>query len=196
MHKTGKKYPKGSIFSFSIVLLFCLLIFADRLCAQNGDPSPIHFPTPKNVDNMLFYLQRDPNTNTLIYALNLAENGDVNRSQPVSTYWIRYAEKGERKELGYIQRKFAYGILSKELSKDHFELRLVSQKAFPLYLSKRDTDQQYEVTATVNGKKIRVTRIFVRIVGGSFWLPNVKYAQIEGTDIANGKPINERITVK
>ncbi|WP_199562718.1 DUF4833 domain-containing protein [Pedobacter chinensis] len=145
---------------------------------------------------MLFYLQRDPNTNTLIYALNLAENGDVNRSQPVSTYWIRYAEKGERKELGYIQRKFAYGILSKELSKDHFELRLVSQKAFPLYLSKRDTDQQYEVTATVNGKKIRVTRIFVRIVGGSFWLPNVKYAQIEGTDIANGKPINERITVK
>jgi len=196
MYKSSRKTPKSLIFILSIVFLFCSLIFAGKLCAQNGDPSPIHFPTPKNVDKMLFYLQRDPNTNTLIYALNLEENGDVNRLQPVSTYWIRYAEKGERKELGYIQRKFAYGILSKELSKDHFELRFVSQKAFPLYLSKRDTDQQYEVTTTINGKKIRITRIFVRIVGGSFWLPNVKYAQIEGTDVTNGKPINERITVK
>ncbi|MBO9674774.1 MAG: DUF4833 domain-containing protein [Sphingobacteriaceae bacterium] len=176
-----------------IVLTFAL--FATPTRAQTKDPSPINFPTPKNVDNMLFYLQRDPNTNTLIYALNLKENGSIDASSPIQVYWIRYGEKGQKKDLGYIQRKFAYGIDTKALGGDNYEFRFVSHKKLPFYLQ-RANDKSYHASVTINNHTIKVNRLFVRIQGGSFWLPNVKYAEVEGIDEATGKPIVERVSVK
>lgn len=176
-----------------IVLTFFL--FATQSQAQSKDPSPISFPTPKNIDHMLFYLQRDPNTNTLIYTLNLKENGTLKTDNPIEVYWIRYGEKGQKKDLGYIQRKFAYGIDTKKLATDKYEFRFVSHKKLPFYLQ-RSSDKSYHVTVMINNHLIRVTRLFIRIQGGSFWLPNVKYAEVEGIDEASGKPIVERINVK
>lgn len=178
---------------FFIGLTFILL--ATQTQAQSKDPSPINFPTPKNVDHVLFYLQRDPNTNTLIYALNLERNGSVDADHPIQVYWIRYGEKGQKKDLGYIQRKFAYGIDTKALGGDKYEFRFVSHKKLPFYLQ-RSNDKSYHVSVTINNHTIKVNRLFVRIQGGSFWLPNVKYAEVEGIDEATGKPIVERVDVK
>lgn len=172
-----------------------LFLFTTQSRAQAKDPSPINFPTPKNVDHMLFYLQRDPNTNTLIYALNLEKNGSLNADNPIEVYWIRYGEKGQKKDLGYIQRKFAYGIDTKALGGDKYEFHFVSHKKLSFYLQ-RSSDKGYHASVTINNHTIKVNRLFVRIQGGSFWLPNVKYAEIEGTDEATGKPIVERVSVK
>jgi hypothetical protein len=38
-------------------------------------------------------------------------------------------------------------------------------------------------------------RIFVRIEGGSFWIPNVKYVELRGINQANDTLVTERITV-
>ncbi|PWS31420.1 DUF4833 domain-containing protein [Pedobacter paludis] len=189
-----KKYYYTLYSRSGIIFLFLIILYSE-LWAQSKNPSPINFPTPKNVENMLFYLQRDPNTNTLIYAINLKENGSISSSNPIRTYWIRYAEKGEKKDLGYIQKKFAYGMDVKDLGKDQYELRFVSHKKLPFTL-KRYADKNYHVSVSINNKTIRVTRLFVRIEGGSFWLPNVKYAEIEGLDESTGKPAVERINVK
>ena len=176
-------------------LLLLSFVFAYSAFPQSKDPSPLNFPTPKNQENMLFYLQRDPNINTLIYALNINKNGEVDDSKPILAYWIRYAEKGEQKELGYIQRKFAYGIDSKVLSKEKFELKFAAYKKISIYL-KRGSDKHYYASVNLNNKTIKVNRIFVRIVGGTFWVPNVRYAEIEGTDELTGKFVSERINIK
>ncbi|MNI56918.1 hypothetical protein D3C87_997210 [compost metagenome] len=196
MQKTKNRYTNQGALKIITITFALIIIYSNSIWAQNANPSPLNFPTPKNIDNMLFYLQRDPNTNTLIYSLNLEKDGEINRSQPVSVYWLRYAEQGEKKDLGYIQRKFAYGILAKELSKDRFELRFVSHKKLPFYLLRSANDQKYYVSVTLNDKKIKINRLFIRIEGGSFWLPNVKYASIEGTELTTGKAITERIAVK
>lgn len=164
--------------------------------AQGNDPSPLDFPIPKNISNQLFYLQRDPNTNTIICQLNVDTQGKVNPDAPVNVFWMRYGDKGEKKALSYIQRKFAYGILSKSLGNNEFELRFTSQKNLPMYLRKSPVDQKYHVYATINEKKIQLDRIFLRIEGGSFWFPNVKYVEIKGYDAtAPSKAIIERIKV-
>ena len=168
----------------------------ENLLAQSKNPSPLSFPTPKNIDNMLFYVQRDPNINTAIYALNYQENGKIDKTNPVKGYWIRYAEKGEKKDFNYIQRKFAYGIESKSLNNEEFELQFVSYKKLHLTLKKLNSDQKYHVFVNINQKKIQVEKIFVRIEGGSFWLPNVKYAEVTGIETASNKIITERILLK
>lgn len=168
----------------------------ENLSAQSKNPSPLHFPTPKNIDNMLFYIQRDPNINTAIYAVNYQGNGKINQDNPIKAYWIRYAEKGEKKDFSYIQRKFAYGIESKTLNDEEFELQFVSYKKLSLTLKKVDSDQKYYVFVNVNEKRIQVEKIFVRIEGGSFWLPNVNYVEVTGIDVSSNKTITERILLK
>lgn len=145
---------------------------------------------------MVFYIQRDPNTNTAIYAINYQENGEINKSNPIKAYWIRYAEKGEKKDFNYLQRKFAYGIESKALNNEEFDLQFVSYKKLHLTLKKIGSDQKYQVFAHVNQKKIQIEKIFVRIEGGSFWLPNVKYAEVTGIDALSNKKITERLLLK
>lgn len=179
-----------------IVITILVQIFSGSLRAQSKNPSPLNFPTPKNIDNMLFYIQRDPNINTAIYAINYQENGKINKSNPIKTYWIRYAEKGEKKDLNYLQRKFAYGIESKTLDNEEFEFKFVSYKKLSLTLKKIEADQKYHVFANVNQKKIQVEKIFVRIEGGSFWLPNVKYAEVTGIEALSNKTITERMLLK
>ena len=189
MNKLSFKYFTKSL----IVITILVNIISENVLAQSKNPSPLNFPTPKNIDNMLFYLQRDPNINTAIYAINYQENGKINKSNPIKAYWIRYAEKGEQKNFSYIQRKFAYGIESKTLNNDEFEFQFVSYKKFPLTLEKMDSDQKYHVFVNVNQKRIQVEKIFVRIEGGSFWLPNVKYAEVTGIDALSNKTITERM---
>ena len=190
------KLPFKYFTKLLIVITILVNIISEDLLAQSKNPSPLNFPTPKNIDNMLFYIQRDPNTNTAIYAINYQENGKINKSNPIKTYWIRYAEKGEKKDLNYIQRKFGYGIESKTVNNEEFELQFVSYKKLPLTLKKIDSDQKYHVFVNVNQKKIQVEKIFVRIEGGSFWLPNVKYAEVTGIDASSNKTITERMLLK
>lgn len=188
--------PGARLFLFTWV--FIALFFNITANAQNvetGNPSPIKFPTPQGISNQLFYLQRDPNTNTIICELNVEKNGDINKKDPIKVYWIRYGDDGEKEDLSYIQRKFAYGIQTKAIGDDEYELRFVSHKKLPMYLMKSDDDKKYHVYVTVNKKKIQLEKIFVRIEGGSFWLPNVKYVELKGINTANKTSIIERIKV-
>ena len=196
MHKAKNRPTNQGALKIISITFALIIIYTNSIWAQNANPSPLNFPTPKNIDNMLFYLQRDPNINTLIYSLNLEKDGEINRSQPVSVYWLRYAEKGEKKDLGYIQRKFAYGIVSKDLGNGQFELRFVSHKKLPMYVRKSTADKKYHVYATINDKKMEIERIFLRIEGGTFWFPNVKYVEIKGRDAATpAKTFTERIKI-
>lgn len=164
-------------------------------CIIRVPDKPATLPVPKNIKDMKFYLQRDPNTNTVVYALNRTPQGTLNEEEPIQGYWIRYAEKGERQELSYIQRKFAYGLKTKKLGEDNYEVRFVSYAKKLLYLRKNPQDNQFWVYTTINQKECILDRIFVRIEGGTFWVPNVLYVELIGRDTATGKEITGRINL-
>lgn len=153
---------------------------------------PDEFPVPNNVPGLLFYIQRDPNTNTICYQLNVDKQGKISEKNPVNTFWIRYPEGGMRKELNYLQRKFAYGINSKAIGNATYELRSVAYSKLPLYL-RRDTRNEYHVYTSIDKKECILSRVFIRIDGGTFWSPNVLYIELKGTEIATGKTIIQRI---
>ena len=145
---------------------------------------------PANIER-LFYVQRTPNSNTIVYELNIDSDGKINEDEPVHPYWIRYHDKGEKADLNFIQRKFAYGVTSKPLGNGKFDIRFVSYKKFPLTLMK-GSDGKYHIFATISQHQLIVNRIFLRIEGGSFWVPNVRFVEFKGTDPATGKEVTER----
>lgn len=161
--------------------------------SQKGEAATPGFPVPK-FSNQLFYLQRDPNSNTIICQLNLDSEGKLDQKTPVNVFWIRYAEGGKRTELNFIQRKFAYGITSKQISADKHELKFVSYGKYPMYLMK-GKDKKYHVFSKVANRQAILNSIYVHIDGGTFWVPNVVYVEFKATDPDTGEQLTERIKV-
>jgi len=153
------------------------------------------FPIPKGIKNELFYLQRTHNINTIICELNLDSKGIPNGDNPVHVFWIRYTEQGQRAELSFIQRVFAYGVKARPLGNNNFELYFVSYRKYPMYLMKSLTDNQYHVFATIANKRAILNRIFVKTNGGSFWSPNVEYIEVKGIDPDSGRELVEKMKV-
>ena len=149
------------------------------------------FPVPPASDIRLFYVQRDPNINTIMYDLNVDKNGRPDDENPIHVYWVRYAEKGEKDDLNYLQRKFAYGLVTKKVSEGVFDVRFVSYKKLPLTLKKAE-DDKYHVFINADQKQIMLNRIFVKIEGGTLMLPNVVYVELKGIDASTGKEITHR----
>ncbi len=175
---------------------FVLLVFLNAffLCwnavfAQKD----LKYPTPAGNPNQLFFLQRDPNINTLVYELNF-KNGNLVVDDPVHVFWIRYTEKEQHEELNYIQRNFAYGIRAKQMAKDFYELHFVSYKRKIMYLKKL-ADNKFYVFTDINHRQMILRRIFVRVNGGSFWVPNIEYVELKGIDLASGMEVVERMKI-
>jgi hypothetical protein len=189
-------FNRGWKFSFSkvVVLTFVLLLSSNSLPisaqAKYSRFDEINFPIP--AENQLFYLQRDPDRNTVVYKLNI-KDGVLDKDDPITAFWIRYEEEGQRKELSFIQRKLAYGINSKLLKTGGHEIRLVSYPTVPLYLLKSAADNQYHIYTQIERKRAILDRIFVRIDGGSGFIPNVKYVEIAGKDADTGKSLAQRL---
>jgi len=153
------------------------------------------FPVPPSTPNQLFYLQRTPNTNTIVYELNL-ENGRINNEEPIHIYWIRYPEGGVIKELNYVQKHFAYGVKAEPLNDGRYRLTFAAYKKRNFYLSLAARDNKYHVYGTINNKMAMLIRVFIQIdPGGTFWAPNVKYIDIKGRETGTGKEVVERILI-
>lgn len=152
------------------------------------------YPVPPIKENHLFYLQRTSNTNTIICELNIQKNGLVDEDDPVHVFWIRYQEKGQKEELNYVQRNFAYGIKSTQIAKDKYEIHFVSFKKYRMTL-KKGNNNTFNVYGLINKKEAILHRIFVKIVGGTFWLPKVEYIELKGSDPATGLETLERFKI-
>ncbi|MBS1521659.1 MAG: DUF4833 domain-containing protein [Bacteroidetes bacterium] len=193
------QYPLFKLMRLRFILLIALLSITSAYgYPKKSDKEPggdkganVVYPTPPVSNERLFYVQRTPNANTIVYDLNLNSDGKLNTEQPVKVYWLKYAEKGQKEELNYIQRKFAYGLNTKALNNGGYDIRFVSYKKFPLTLMKGG-DGKYHIFALVAQKQVILNRIFVKIEGGSFWIPNVVYVEVKGTDPETGKEIVDR----
>ncbi len=168
----------------AVMMFFCL--FEKQAAAQDTLGLPIPPPHP----NQLFYLQRTPNPNTVIYDLNM-KDGVVDSVNPIHVYWIRYGEKGQQAELSGIQRRYAYGLETKWLKKDQYEIRFLAYKKKALILKKGD-DDQFHLNDTINQQEAVLTKVFLQIDGGPVFSPNIKYALLTGYDPATHKIVVEK----
>jgi hypothetical protein len=187
-----------SIFSFLPTLLLALGWLGHpplaKAPAQTSQPM-LNFPVPAGVANQLFYLQRDPNTNTIIYQLNVNSAGKVDEDEPINIFWLRYDEQGQRKELNFIQRKFAYGLSAEKVGPEKYELKFAAYNKVPFYLMRSGLDRAFHVFTVINNRQIVLTRVYLRIEGGTFWVPNVRYIEFKGWDATTHAPVVTRITV-
>jgi len=173
---------------------FFWLFLNSYLSAQSIQTYTGSFPVPPHNKNMLFYLQRTVDVNTVIYEINYMANGEINKTKPVKVYWIDYANAGKISPLTYVQNKFAYGIAYQKMDGHEliFKMNIVSFKKITLYL-KRGTDGFYQTYIEMNGKQCVLTNILVNIIGGTYMRPHISTIELFGKEIRSGDKITEII---
>ena len=179
--------------SFRKLILGLAIVVTFQQMGGSLAAQPANFPVPSGNSNQLFFLQRTPNLNTIVCELNY-KDGKVDPLNPVHVFWIRYGEKGQRQELNYIQRTFAYGIKHRKIAETQYELNFVSYKKIKMYLIFA-ADGKFHVYSMINKKMCILNKIYLEIRGGTFWSPNVEYVELSGMDPALNQPVKEKLKI-
>ena len=156
---------------------------------------PNHYPIPPYSKELLFYMQRNLNENTIVYEINRDNTGLINLELPMVAHWIQYTWGGKIKSLNYIQNKLAFGYTSKTISNDLVQFNFVSYKDRNLYILKSETSFDYSVSCTINGRNCQLVNIYVYAHElGVF--PDVKFIELYGEDIETENAIYEKIMIE
>lgn len=153
------------------------------------------YPIPEGIDNMLFYIQRSVNANTIVYALNTDDNGKVIEETPIKVYWVKYEKGGKVTPLTFIQKHYSYGIETTLIDKEKktYTFEFASYHKRKLYLKKSSIDNKYHVYGQFNNELSVLNRVMIQIEGGTFWIPNITQVEVYAQNITAHKPITEII---
>jgi hypothetical protein len=151
------------------------------------------FPIPDD-PRQLFFLQRSMNANTIVYAVRLDENGEINARSPIDVYWRRFNGRGERKELGMLERNIAFGVNTKpgENPGEYLiEFKALKSRFMTLFL---DQNGKARLSGKMGSRLVNPTYIFVDLDDNSL-IPRVKYLYLHGRDMKTGQALREILKV-
>jgi len=159
----------------------------------NGERGlPEEYPVPKNIEGLLFYIQRNLNKNTIVYTINLNPDGFLNETYPMNVFWIKYTEGGIKTKLNFLQTK-AFGYSAKKINNQTFEFIMDSHKEIKFFIVKNEQNE-YNIISKVNNIDAKMTNIYV--YANEFGLfPKMEYIELFGEYLHNNFPCYEKIAI-
>ena len=166
----------------------------DPIIRENKGSRPNHYPNPEMYPNRLFFIQRNQNTNAVVYEAHLQPGGLLNLNEPITIHWIEFdaMSKTEKiQELNHIQKKLAYGYTFDVISPDLIQFKFVSYDDLLLYLTV-DKKGDYKVVTKIAGETANLHSIYIYAEDlGVF--PQVRFAELFGTSVKSGLDVYEKI---
>ena len=145
--------------------------------------------------NQLFYVQRSPNANTVVYAAKLDAKGDFDSRNPVDAFWRKFNIDGSKKSLNFIERMMAYGVriaAHKAGQPVSFTIAALPQRKLTLSW---DEHHRPQATLAIGNRTLKLAYVYLQVEEGGL-MPDVPSLDIVGTDIAGGKAIHEHLIQK
>lgn len=175
-----------------LVLLFVLV----SLCAVAQPPPPppgsvfATFPVPPASKDLLFYIQRNKNANTIVYEAKRDGTGKLDADDPVQVYWIRHTTGGGHEPLNLVERTIAYGVNQKHHKDGMATMKFVASDKYPFIVQLRPNGQA-EAWVMLKGRMARLHHVYVQ-ADDDAWRPKIAWIDLYGTDVSTGAPITER----
>jgi len=140
----------------------------------------------------LFKIARSKDANEIYYMVNTLQNRKLDISNPIKIQWVKRNHGISVEPLTWIQQKYAYGLkfLSVGEQKAVFQFVSYNKRDFEL---KKNSKGKYAVFTRSGKEEVEVGRIYIRIDGGSYWVPKISRIELHATSIAEHKPVIEVI---
>ena len=123
---------------------------------------------------------------------NILPNKTLNPKEPVYTYWIRYADKGQKEELTTIQRTLAYGLYTNPIAAEPntYEGYFLAYRKRK-FVVKQDANGIPYALFQINNKLQILKRVYVKVDESKF-LTTVEYIELFGKDPVTGRDVYEK----
>ena len=148
-----------------------------------------------NEPGQIFYVQRSPNANTVIYAARLDAQGNFDSRNPVEAFWRKFNIDGSKQPLNFVERAMAYGVkvdAHKPGQPITFTIAALPERKLSLGM---DAQHRPQATMLIGTHTVRVDYVYLQVVEGGL-LPSVPALDVLGTDIASGKAVHEHLIQK
>jgi hypothetical protein len=145
--------------------------------------------------NQLFYVQRSPNSNTVVYAARLDGDGAIQRRDPVEAFWRKFNIDGSRQPLNFIERMMAYGVRIDRVKAGApvtFTIAALPERKLTLTL---DASKRPQALIQIGGRTVKLAYVFLHVVEGGL-MPSVPELDIFGTDLSTGRAVHEHLVQK
>jgi hypothetical protein len=140
----------------------------------------------------LFHIERSKNANIVQYDAQVAADGKLFKKEPVIGYWIRLNEQGQKQELSWLQRTFAYGFKTKlDKSRESAEINMKADVGQPIRVA-RDGDK-FRAIITIDGAPSYFDRMYIDATRKGMSL-DVRYVELFGEDMETGEARYEKLT--
>lgn len=150
---------------------------------------PASYPRPDKED-MILYIQRSYNTNTVIYLPNYDLSGYLNTSKPLNIYWQRFEEGGVVYPINYLQERLIYGYQHKQINNEAWELTFHAKPEEKFYLAK--IDGRYRLVQKKGNEQLIINHIYAFTENHGVF-PNIKILEYYGQNISDHHPTCYRI---
>lgn len=146
-----------------------------------------------NFVNPGFIIERSKDANQIIYSIQTDEAGYL-KDNPISIYWLKNTENGKISSLTWIQQKYAYGLhfLSKTKEKATFHFVSYDKQIFTI---KKAGDNTFYVFTQMQKDEFVLNKIYIHLIGGSFWFPKIPKIELDGVNLKNGSLMTKTIQI-
>ena len=142
--------------------------------------------------NQLFYIQRSPNSNTVIYAAALDRHGDFDPKAPVEAFWRKFNIDGSKQPLNFMERMMAYGVRMDPVKPGQpitFSVAALPDRKLTLAM---DAQHHPEALMQIANHTVKLAYVYLQVVEGGL-MPSVPSLDIFGTDTESGKAVHEHL---
>jgi hypothetical protein len=142
--------------------------------------------------NQLFYVQRSPNSNTVVYAARLDGAGNLDANTPVEAFWRKFNIDGSKQPLNFMEGLMAYGVrmdARKAGQPITFRIAALPERTLTLVL---DAQKKPQALMQIAGRSVKLAYVYLHVVEGGL-VPKVPELDIFGTELASGKAVHEHL---
>ena len=178
-------------FSFLLTLLLFFGI-SNTFFSQNKEDVFIGHTVPDDA-NVMFYIQKNTNPNTIVYAMRLGADGKMDPNEPMEVFWRRYQEDGARKKLAWLEKTFAFDFKVKPIEgkENSYVFSLIAMKGKKIYVTQTKSGKA-NVFMKIAGKTAQLERIYV-MVDDSKRIQSVNSMELFGRNNKTGELVYEKI---
>jgi len=140
----------------------------------------------------LFKIERNKNANIVQYDVQLKADGKLDPKEPVVAYWVRLAKDGQKEDLKWVEKSFAYGFKVKYNAKTNsatMDMVAKINRKIKVY----EVHGEYRAETTIDGQSAYIDKIFISSKGKGV-SAKVTFIELFGIDEKTGEDRYERLT--
>jgi hypothetical protein len=136
----------------------------------------------------LFKIERNKNTNAVMYDARLDPYGKIDNENPIDSYWILNEKQGQRQEIkGFEKRAYGYTVTKNGNSSYVLVLQAVKDRSIEIVLVNGDP----KAVILINNEQAYLSSVYVS--ANDALIPKVYYLLLTGTNPSTGEQVTEKI---